>query len=615
MRSTITFGVLGPLRVVRDGEVVPVPAPKQRTILAMLLLRGNERLSLEEMVDWVWERPPERARSAVQQYVHRLRRIIGEETIQTVAGGYLLRVEPDQIDLNRFREQVRSAQTLADAGVLSKAAATLRSALDLWTDGSPLVDVPSHHLQLKVVPSLVQERLSALQRAIDLDLGMGRHREVVAELTRLTGQFPLHEVFWRQLMLALHRSGRPAEALNVYGTARRLFADELGVDPGPELQQLYQSLLTGQPTNSGPVPVGDWAQQHDQVWMPVRPTFQLPHDTADFVGRADLLAEMRRVSSPRWRGARVIVLTGKAGMGKTALAIRHAHQLRSQYPEGQFHLQLQDETGRPVPTAVSLSRILVGMGVAEKAVPRAVNDRAALYRSMLSGRRVLMILDDAATVEQVTSLLPGDPGCLVLVTSRVRLTGIPGVLNHDLEPLTPDESRELLNRIVGPDRMAESLAAAAELVRLSDGLPLAVRIMGARLVAKPHWSLGHLVDRLARSSTRLGELEHGDLSVRRRIKRSYRQLAPDVRAAFCRLETLGPFPFTAHQALACLNVTHAEAEDLVEQLVDARLVDPVTNRDDPPAYRLDGFARLLARRLTSFEMIDPKVDLAECLSC
>jgi DNA-binding SARP family transcriptional activator/tetratricopeptide (TPR) repeat protein len=574
----LRFRVLGRLEVL-DGEAagetpVAVSQGKQSVLLAALLLRANQLVSVEQLIDWLWERePPSEPRRALQVCVARLRRVLADDpaaaVLTTRPGGYLIQASPATLDLLRVRELLAPASG-APAADPAAESARLAEALSLWQHPA-LPDVPSDALQRDEIGRLNEEWAHTVERRIDADLLLGRHRELVAELAGLVARFPLRERFWAQLMTALYRSGRQADALAQYERLRRQLADDLGLDPGSDLQQLHKQILTGD------LAVDPTAAAAPGPAAPARPPVpaQLPTDLASFTGRAAELDRLLALPGGPAAAVAVGVVDGMAGVGKTALAVHAAHRLAGRFPDGQLFLDLHGFThaAAPVEPADALDRLLRSLGVPGEQIPAHLDDRAALLRSRLAGTRTLIVLDDAAGEAQVRPLLPGAPGCLVLVTSRRRLTGLDDAHPVPLDLLPAADAAALFSHAAGAGRVgAESLAAVAEVVDLCGRLPLAIRIAAARLRARPAWTVAHVADRLRAHQSRLDELDAGQRSVTAALDLSYRHLTDDQKRLY---RLLGAHPGTdiePHAAAALAGVTGAAAARLLDDLVDCHLL-------------------------------------------
>jgi DNA-binding SARP family transcriptional activator/tetratricopeptide (TPR) repeat protein len=539
----VSFGVLGSLQV--NGRDAGVPG-KQRIVLAALLLRANRVVSLETLFDDLWdEAPPPSARVTVQGYLRRLRRDLdgtAAQRIITREPGYLIRVADGELDLDVFTGLCDRARSSAAEGDWPAVTGQLDQALALWR-GDPLADVPSGVLQRTEVPRLAELRLQALELWFAAEVRLGRHAGLVAELRRLAAAEPVREELHGLLMVALYRSGRQAEALEVYRSIYGALREELGISPGPGLRELHQRILAGDPLLAeGEVPVGSGQAADVPAASAEVPgaaggagpgaaapvPAQLPPDIGDFTGRneqvkllCDPLANEPDVGR---RGAVVIFsVAGMGGIGKTALAVHAGHRLRDSFPDGQLYASLQG-TASPRRPAQVLGELLRALGGADSPIPEGEVERAARYRSLLADRRVLVVLDDARDAAQVRPLLPGGAGCAVIVTSRAALPGLAGAVQLGLDVLGEREARELFTAIVGSTRAAAEPEAVAQVLACCAGLPLAVRIAASRLVSRPGWSIAYLAGRLAGERGRLAELAVGDLAVRASFEISYQAL-------------------------------------------------------------------------------------------
>lgn len=599
------FRLLGPLEVLDQGRPLAVTAPKHRALLAALLVNADEVVSVDRLVDYLWgERAPATASSLVKVYVSQVRHLLAggagaTDLLVTQAPGYRLRVAVDALDLLVFEQLVAEAESAQAEGRTELAAERLRAALDLWR-GEPLEDVPSDLLRQVDATRLTERRLAAVEARIEADLLLGRDRELVGELEALVAAHPLRERLRGQLMLALYRSGRRADALAVYQAARATMAEELGLDPDPELRRLQRAILSEDPSLTLPRATTEVAS--------VQPPSQLPPLVADFTGRADVCQQLRRVIEDgldREDDGPVVMIAavaGKAGVGKTTVAVRVAHRLRSRFPDGQLYVDLRGCEAEPLDPSGVLAAFLRALGVGGIGLPEGLDERAQLYRTRLAERRVLVVLDNAASEAQVRPLLPAGGGCAVLVTSRRPLAGLEAANTVALDVFTPIEAQELLVRLVGDDRLkAEPEAAEAIAVRCGH-LPLAVRISGAKLATKAHWTLDEYADRLADERRRLDELVAGDLEVRSSVALSYRSLGGAEQRAVRLLGLLDAIAFAGWVLAPLLGLrlrdeaALEDIEDLVERLVDAQLLD-VTGHDETGQvrYRFHDLLRDFAR--------------------
>ncbi|WP_167111855.1 AfsR/SARP family transcriptional regulator [Amycolatopsis viridis] len=558
----VFFRVLGPLEVEVRGRPAPLGGPKPRLLLAALLLQPNATVSADTLTDVLWpDRAPRSAAANLRTYVHGLRRLLGDR-IEGRAGGYLLRVAPDELDATLAEQLAARAHTEPAAALLDRAAG-------LWR-GEVLEDLPHHHTWLSTVARLRELRLSVQEHRLRLRVESGRHDEAVADLRGLLAEHPLREELWRLLIVALGAAGRQVEALAAYAEAEQLLRAELDTEPGARLRQAVAEVGT------------------------VTPVCQLPLDLPDFTGRAEPLAELTGVLDGERTS--VVVLSGPPGAGKSALAVHAAHVVRDRYPDGQLYVDLRGTSDSPRRPLDVLAELLHALGVPDPAIPRELGERSALLRSRLAGRRVCVVLDDAGCAAQVRPLLPGAGACAVLVTSRGRLPDLTGARHADVGVLSGAEAAELLTRIAGPARTQAEPAAAAEIVEACGRLPLAIRIAGARLSLRREWTLRTLARRLADERRRLDELRVGDLAVRASLTLSYEQLPGSCARAFRALAALGPLPFPGWMVGALLG--RECADEVLDALVDAHLVESVGRR-----YRLHDLVRCYAR-----ELADPADD-------
>ncbi|MBT3154740.1 tetratricopeptide repeat protein [Streptomyces sp. CHD11] len=587
--GALRFGVLGPVRAWRDDEPVATGSPQQRALLAALLLREGRTATAAELIDALWGgEPPPQALAAVRTYASRLRKVLGPGVLVSESGGYAVRgLGEGALDLATAQELATEAEKSVGAGELSRARETLRQALALW-DGETLAGIPGPYAEAQRV-RLEEWRHQLLEIRLDMDLEQGRHAAAVSELTALTAAHPLRERLRELLMLALYRSGRQAEALAVYADTRRLLADELGVDPRPGLQELQRRILRADPHLAEPsAPVAE------PVAAPVRPA-QLPATVPDFTGRASFVRELSEVlASASGSGGRVMAvsaLAGIGGVGKTTLAVHVAHQARTAFPDGQLYVDLQGAGARAAEPETVLGSFLRALGTADSEIPDSLEERAALYRSVLDGRRVLLLLDNARDAAQVRPLLPGTAGCAALVTSRVRMVDLAGAHLVDLDVMSPEEALALFTTIVGVERVVSERQAALDVVAACGFLPLAIRIAASRLAARRTWTVSVLAAKLADERRRLDELQAGDLAVKATFELGYGQLEAAQARAF-RLLGLADGPdISLAAAAAVLDLPPRDTEDLLESLVDTSLLESAA----PGRYRFHDLVRLYAR--------------------
>jgi len=583
----LRFAVLGPVRAWRDGEQIGTGAPQQRALLAALLLRGGRTATASELLDAVWgEDPPNTALAAMRSYAFRLRKALGPDVLISDSGGYALHVGPDALDSSKVERLAAEAEQVRPTDP-EQARKLLVSALELWR-GEPLAGVPGPYAETQRA-WLGEWHIGLVETRFELDLELGAHAEAVSELTALSSEHPLRERLRALLMLALYRSGRQAEALGVYADTRRLLAEELGIDPSAELTDLHQRILEADPGLAAPVPATEesWPEQF------VRPA-QLPATVVDFTGRAAFVRELGEQLAAASEGGGVMAVSavaGIGGVGKTTLAVHVAHGAREHFPDGQLYVDLQGTDARPADPEAVLGAFLRALGVPNPAIPDTLAERAALYRSTLAGRRVLVLLDNAYDAAQIRQLLPGTPGCAALVTSRVRMVDLAGAHLVDLDVMSPEEALQLFTRIVGEERVAHERQAVLDVVSACGFLPLAVRIAASRLAARRTWTVPVLVGKLADHRRRLDELRVGDLAVKATFALCYGHLSP-VQARAFRLLSLPDGPdISLDAAAAVLDLDSFETEDLLDTLIDASLLES----SGPAHYRFHDLLRLYAR--------------------
>ncbi|MGW7467187.1 BTAD domain-containing putative transcriptional regulator [Streptomyces xantholiticus] len=582
--AELHFSVLGPVRVRRGAQTLPPGSPQQRALLVALLLRDGRTATAHELIDAIWgEEPPSQALAAIRTYASRLRKALTSETLVSESGGYALRIGRDALDLAVAQELAAEAYKANAAGDRAQARALLNKVLGLW-DGEPLANVPGPYAENQRT-RLVEWGLQLLETRLDIDLEVGRHAEAVSELTALTATHPLRERLRELLMLALYRSGRQAEALAVYADTRRLLADELGVDPRPELSSLQQRILQADAELARP------SEESAPPPQPTRPA-QLPATVPDFTGRVSFVAELGgQLATAEGSVMAVSALAGIGGVGKTTLAVHVAHQARKHFPDGQLYVDLQGTGNRAAEPETVLGSFLRALGTADSAIPDTLDERAALYRSALDGRRIMVLLDNARDAAQVRPLLPGTAGCAALITSRVRMVDLAGAHLVDLDVMSPDEALQLFTRIVGAERVGAEREAALDVVAACGFLPLAIRIAASRLAARRTWTVSVLAAKLADERRRLDELQAGDLAVKATFELGYGQLEPAQARAF-RLLGLADGPdISLAAAAAVLDLPPHETEDLLEALVDTSLLESAA----PGRYRYHDLVRLYAR--------------------
>ncbi|MFE0106093.1 BTAD domain-containing putative transcriptional regulator [Streptomyces sp. NPDC059009] len=624
------------MRALRDGHELPLGPPQQQAVLALLALRRGRAIGAGELIGALWgEAPPPRALGTVRTYVSRLRKLLeparpprAPATVLVSAGdGYALRLPADAadaaaavaavaaVDADRFEGLVAQAAAARADGDAGRAHALLSQGLGLWR-GSALAGLRGPFVE-RERGRLGELRVSALEELYGCALDLGRHAAAAPALGELVGAHPLRERLRVLQMVALYRSGRQSEALTAYAEARRVLADELGVAPGPELTATHARVLAADPGLDPPRPT---AAEPPPV---VRPR-QLPPSVPDFTGRAADREELRhtllRAGSGQPPAPACAVITGIAGVGKTALALHVGHLVRDHFPDGTLYAELRGLSGRPgarradrpgtggaapdeagpgllheagpSDSGTVLGAFLEALGVEREAVPEQPEQRAALYRSLLSERRVLVVLNNAHDGAQVAPLLPGTGASAALVTARNRSLVLPGCRPVALDAMAEDEAVALLAAIAGERRTAAEPEAARALVAACGRLPLALRIVGARLAGRPGWSLAALLERLADERRRLDELQVGDLDVAAAFRLGQQSLTPEAARAFRLLSVADAPELPLAAAAALLDTDEETARDQAEQLVDAGLLEEC----GPDRYGFHDLVRLSARR-------------------
>lgn len=599
----LRFAVLGPVRAWRDGRELDLGTPLQRSILGMLLLREGRAVTPTEMIDAVWgEEAPPRALGALRTYVSRLRTVLEPdrparsrpELLTSVGRGYALRLPPGSLDLTLFERGIHDAEAARRAGRLHQAAEGLRAALSLC-EGEPLAGAVGPYAEHQR-DRLIECRISAIETLMDVDLELGNHAAVVSELIALTADHPLREKLRAQLMLAYYRCGRQGDALNVFTETREALIEELGIEPGPELTALHQRILNADPGLASVVVEQDAPQEPeaDSVLDLPRPA-QLPAAVSDFTGRKEIAGRIRTLLSAQnaSEGVPVAAICGIGGVGKTALAVHVAHASDDVFTDGQLYADLRGYTEDPTAPESALGAFLRALGIPPDVIPEGLAERSALFRSLLADRRILVLLDNARDAEQVMPLLPGSPGCAAIVTSRVKLADLPSARLIDLDVMEPDEALALFAAVAGPERVAAERAAAMDVVAACGFLPLAVRIVAARMAARPSWTVASLVPRLADEARRLDEMRVGNLAVEATFALGYGQLDPAQARAFRLLSLPNGPDISTGAAAAVLSMATIETEDLLESLVDASLLEAPA----PGRYRFHDLLKLFARRI------------------
>ena len=577
MAPPIRFCVLGPMRAGRDDLDVDLGSPQQQAVLAMLLLREGRLTLSTELIAAIWgDTPPRAAAGTIRTYISRLRPSLELPTddpavrIDSLGGGYALHLVSGTLDHTLFREHLSRARTARKNADPAAVVDALQAAITLCT-GTPLAGVPGPYAESQRA-GMQQALLTTRAQRLAALLELGRHAEAVPELSALAVEHPLREQFRELLMLALYRSGRTADALAVFQSVQQRLTDDLGIDPGPRLQDLHRRILAGDPTLFDLRPIRTAGPPNPTGWLTPR---QLPADLPDFTGReAELGAITEALTRPD--AVPVVAIAGMGGVGKTALAVHAAHRVQAHFPDGQVFVQLDALSDQPADPHEILANLLRTFRAGEEPLPPSLAERAALWRTTISGRRVLIVLDDAEDNAQVQGLLPATPGCAVILTGRRRILDLPGSDWITLGVFAPDEALALLGRMAGPDRVAAETGAARDLASSCSHIPHAVRLAGARLVARPDWSVADIQRRVADEIREMNQLSAGYadcIAVAIPFARGYRQLDPDQARAFRLLAVPDGRSISTAAAAAMLEVTEAEAENLLESLANVHLIE------------------------------------------
>jgi DNA-binding SARP family transcriptional activator len=570
----VEFAVLGPIEV-HDEQIDVTPAAAMpRRVLATLLLHADQVVPIPTLIEELWDdEPPRLARKTVQTYVYQLRKALaggptgeGRQLLETRPQGYRIMLQPGELDLRLFEQRARIGRAALASGDAGGAASSLREALEVWR-GDALTDVVPGPVLSAQTSRLEDSRRGVLEQRVEADLRLGRHRELIGELKALMIRYPGHEEFCAQLMVAAYRSGRRDESLGAYDRLRRLVVEQTGLEPSERLRRLQHAVLVDSPSLSEP----------DARTAPQPPAreapAEIPPGPEHVVGRTHDLARIGAAvrRRPGTTSPGLVVLAGAPGTGKTATAVFAAHRLRDKFPDGQLFASLHAESGAAADPLLVLQGFL--RTVAEGEPPTGLEAAARRFRSWTADRRVLVVLDDAASAAQVAPLLPNGKGCSTLITSRRLLPGLPGAAVIRLGPLDPCDGFQLLTLAAGEPRVLRHPEAALELIELCDHNPLAIRVAGERLAARPLLGLPELVDRMRPEEGRLAELRVGSMDVQARLHEAGRRLGRADRRALRLLAALGAGDFDLSQAMTALGVDERAAQQAVNSLLESFLLE------------------------------------------
>ena len=591
--GALRFSVLGPLSAEADGRTLELGPLKQRLVLAMLLCHPGAVVSVDLLTEALWtDEPPRTARKNLQVYVSALRKTLAEaaagadDRLLHRSGGYLLCPAESELDSLRFSGLVRAGRAAAAAGDSAGAAQLLGRARQLWT-GPPLMELACSEPVREAAERLTVRYLSVSEDWAEAALAAGQAHQVAEATGDLVEAHPLRERLRAAHMTALHGSGRRAEALASYDELRQHLSRELGLSPSPALESVYRSILADEGGSAaGPVPAAAGRRRSTPV--------VLPPDVPDFTGRRNQLRELMERAAG---GGTVSVAVGPAGVGKTTLAVRAAHRLEEAFPGGRICVRLRSDDGTPRPLAPLTAELLRYAGLAG-AMPATAEQAAAIWRTWLADRKVLLVLDDATDEATVRHLLPGTGPSAVVVTARTRLAGLAPAHRIEVPPYSPAEALELLGRIVGPDRVSGDVTAAGRIVAACGLLPLAVRVAGLKLAVLRHLPLDEYAARLADPRSVLDELAVGDKDVRSRVADEWRQFDEPTRSTLLHLAA-APLAqaFTVREAAAALGRDPVRAQRQLERLIErGAMVSPQAEVTAHAAlYSLPHFAHLYAR--------------------
>lgn len=564
----VEFGVLGPITVRSDGRPISIGGPRQSCVLGALLVHLGREVTFDQLTGYLWsDHPPRTARSVIQVQISHLRRVV-TNSIVTTANGYTLEVDPSSVDLYRFRR-------LRDEAVDARpedAVDLLDRALQCWR-GVPFSGVGSEYLEQAVITPLQEERWSVLLAWAKNALEVCRHSEVITRLGSVVGAEPFRERLHHLYITALWHDNERAKALTAYEEFRSGLADELGVDPGPELTTLHRKILQedaqGERPVESPVPNGTASPEGFVVRN------DLPRDLPDFTGREEPLKQLGEIAHSDEERSQVCVIIGAGGEGKTTTAVRFGYEMAERYPDGQLFIDLYGYTRdkEPLDPSVALGALLRAVGVDPDRVPEALDERAALWRATLTGRRTLLVLDNAISHSQVSPLLTAAPGSMTVITTRNELSGLSGARFVSLGMFGETSSLELFSKVLGEHRVRGEEDRVREIVRICGGLPLALRVVAGRMLTRPKWSFAHVARRIGENKRTFRELRVEGKNVASVIDLSYRSLNPEQRRAFLLLGEMIGGKIGLDGAAALFGSSLEDADELLQELVGMCLLE------------------------------------------
>ncbi|WP_084628594.1 AfsR/SARP family transcriptional regulator [Amycolatopsis nigrescens] len=584
------INALGPFEIIRNNADVTPTAPKLRQVCALLALQVNSLVSADQIIEELWQdRPPNSAMTTLQTYVYQLRKLLAlkarpsgrgsrirrdtaaaqsEVTLRTHAGGYMLELDSNALDWYQFEQLVNRGYRQIAGGSISPGVSSLRDGLAIWR-GNALSDIGPGSVLRREIVRLEELRKAALEQRIDAELRLGRHQELIGELSVLVAQQPTHEGFSAKLMMALNRTGRRTDALNVYQRARSVLARELGLEPSDELRNLHQTILAGGPGAAAPEPPGHF--ELSLSYENNAPSADwLPATDAVEIGRQEELSTICAALTSHQPGALVM---GGPGSGKTTFALRAAERVRDEFPDGVFYLRMLKRDLAPFQPSELPLELLRVVGVPSHELPAEPHERAGLFRRWVTQHKALLILDDVVLLDQVKAALPAGSTCAVLAVSRRRIYHPALRCTVEMRPVPPEYALRLLTELIGKDRVARDPDGARRLVALCHGSVLGLRAAAARLELRPHWTMSYLAERLGGRPRGLDELLVDGLDIRNSVEANLAMLSEDYRRDLGSMVSGGTAQFTAAGVSSELQMDPHRAEQFLEELVEFQLLE------------------------------------------